>query len=266
MKSITGQCPNCGADRNAHVIAEHEEVQEPTEEPLDPTFQGYAYRILKCAGCDTVYFQHESLQILGDSVNEGSGFADMKDDAAYLRAHDPGQILHEETSYWPALPSMRVSMRERPDWHKLSDNILISLLSSVYTALEHDLRVLAAIGMRVVFERASELVGVDPQKSFAKKLDELVYKGHIGAAQRESLEVLTDAGGAAAHRGWEPDSQQLEILASIMEHFVKSFVVKEEAGTLKQSIPPRYKQRTPDKRGLQSQLIKFPSPKPPKNP
>jgi hypothetical protein len=75
------------------------------------------------------------------------------------------------------------------------------LLDSTYKALEHELGVLAAIGMRVVFERASELIGVEASKSFAKKLDQLRADGHIGAAERERLEVLTDVGwGGRAQR------------------------------------------------------------------
>lgn len=152
MKSITAQCPTCGADRNAQVIAEHEVTAGPTEEPFDPTLRGAAYRILKCAGCDTIYFQRESLQILSDESDGEFDFDELKNHVLQLREYDPSHILDEETSYWPA-PRPKL---QRPDWHKLSDSILVSLLDSVYTALEHDLRVLAAIGMRVVFERAGK--------------------------------------------------------------------------------------------------------------
>ena len=70
MTVITGQCPTCGAARNAQVIAEHQVIEEPTPEPYDPTYSGDAYRILKCAGCNTVYFQKESLYILSDVMDE----------------------------------------------------------------------------------------------------------------------------------------------------------------------------------------------------
>ena len=156
----------------------------------------------------------------------------MEDCVAQLREHEPGRILYEETSYWP-------TKQYHLDWGKLSDGILINLLKSVYIALEHDLKVLAAIGMRTVFDRASELVGVDPTKSFTKKLVQLYNEGHISATERERLEILTDAGSAAAHRGWEPNPQELQVLASIMEHFVRSFSLKEEAAKLKEGIPSR---------------------------
>jgi hypothetical protein len=50
MKSLTGQCPICRENRNATVVAESEEVFESADEPA---LEGSAYRILKCAGCDT---------------------------------------------------------------------------------------------------------------------------------------------------------------------------------------------------------------------
>jgi Domain of unknown function (DUF4145) len=264
MTSITGHCPTCEADRNAEVIAEHEEIIGPTEEEPDP-LRGDAYRILKCKGCNTVYFQRERLDIWSDEDDDkyfiGTGFEELKQYVEHLKAHDPRKIAGEDTSYWPT-PSTK---REHPQWlSKLSDRILIDLLNSVYKALEVDLKVLAAIGMRTVFQRASELIGVAPNPSFARTIEELYKGGHIGNAQKEFLEVLTDAGGAAAHRGWAPNSEELNSLASFMEHFVRTLILKEEAGKMKRSIPPRQKQLPPEDRDRKAQLIAFPPPKPPK--
>jgi hypothetical protein len=60
--------------------------------------------------------------------------------------------------------------------------------------------------------------------------------------------------------------QDLDILISIMEHFVKRFILKDEARKLKKSIPPRPKQSPPEDRERQAQLIVFPPPKPSKTP
>ena len=206
MTSIAGQCPTCRAYRNAQVMAEHEELLEPTEE--EPRARGNLYRIVKCAGCDTIYFQHESVEVYlknfdleMDPSLPVADFAEFKEFFRDLERTNPEEYeCYEETSYWP------IASRARPEWQKLPDDVLIKLLNSVYAALENDdLRVLAAIGMRGVFERASELIGVDPDKAFAKKLDQLLRDGHIGIVEKDNLEVLTEAGSAAAHRGWEPD-------------------------------------------------------------
>jgi len=208
--SIKGHCPTCGGGRNAEVIAHHEDQWQ--DEEGDMWGRG-DYRILKCAGCGEIYFQQETFS---------SEDADKK------------------TTYWPA-----PSKRKRPEWlWKIDDRALGDLLTSVYTALDNDLRVLAAIGLRTAFDRASELLGVDPNKSFADKLSQLVVDGHIGSTEKASLDVLTDAGGAAAHRGWKPNLKQLDTLSSIMEQFVyRTFVLNLEAKSVKMSIPSRKRRK-----------------------
>jgi Domain of unknown function (DUF4145) len=204
--STKGHCPRCGGGRNAEVIAHHEDSWQ--DEEGDIWGRG-DYRILKCAGCDQIYFQQETW---------------CSEDA------------DKKTTYWPA-----PSKRERPKWlWEIDDSALEDLLTSVYTALDNDLRVLAAIGLRTAFDRASELLGVDPRKSFADKLSQLVEDGHIGSTEKASLDVLTDAGSAAAHRGWKPKLKQLDTLSSIMEQFVyRTFVLNAEAKRVKTSIPSR---------------------------
>jgi hypothetical protein len=45
--------------------------------------------------------------------------------------------------------------------------------ADTYVALNNDLRILAAIGIRTAFDRASQLLGIAPEKTFADKLGEL---------------------------------------------------------------------------------------------
>lgn len=61
------------------------------------------------------------------------------------------------TTYWPALVE-----RNPPKWVnniEMADEALGNLLSEMYSALNNDLRVLAAIGARTAFDRSSELLG-----------------------------------------------------------------------------------------------------------
>jgi hypothetical protein len=144
----------------------------------------------------------------------------------------------ETVTYYPA-----PSKRDEPSWMwemLLKDEKLHSLLKETYAALNSDARVLAAIGLRTIFDRVSETFGVDPSKSFKAKLDELVSMGKIGQTERDSLDVLTDAGGAAAHRGWKPSVKQLDTLMNIGEAFLyRSVILDAEAQRLKKSIPTR---------------------------
>ncbi len=50
----------------------------------------------------------------------------------------------------------------------------------VYGALDHDLRSLAAMGVRAVFDKASAVLGINPEQHFANIREDLENKGHIG--------------------------------------------------------------------------------------
>ena len=100
------------------------------------------------------------------------------------------------------------------------------------------MEVLTAIGIRTVFDRASELLGVDPNKTFADKLFELVQCGKIGCDEKETLKILTDAGSAAAHRGWKPEPEQLDTMMNIIEAFIyRAFILHAAAKRLQDNVP-----------------------------
>jgi len=93
------------------------------------------------------------------------------------------------------------------------------MTGSIYTALDHDLTVLAATGMRTTFDRASELLGIDPGKPFAKKLDDLVLAGQIGTTERNTSQFLsTPERRGASSMGAE--QTELDTMMAILEHFL----------------------------------------------
>jgi hypothetical protein len=97
-------------------------------------------------------------------------------------------FLPHKIAYWPA-----PSKRKQPRWaYELSavDSDLGSLFDDIYIALDNDLRMLSAIGVRTVFDRASELLGVDPAKTFVEKLTELAQLGKIGSSEKDTLMSL----------------------------------------------------------------------------
>jgi hypothetical protein len=118
------------------------------------------------------------------------------------------------------------------------------LFGDIYGALTADLRVPAAIAARTVFDRASELLGVDPAISFSEKLDELAVRGKISIDEKEALSILTDAGSAAAHRGWRPKPHELDTMILIIESLLhRTFVIGDAAKQLKASIPVKLKRQ-----------------------
>ncbi|XSC45083.1 DUF4145 domain-containing protein [Bradyrhizobium sp. RDT10] len=219
LEQIRGHCPNCGPDRFADVVAEYRNTETlDSEHGMWATTES---RTLRCGGCKAVYFQ------------EVYTFSED-----YDYEHD-GEIIYNETiTYYPA-----PAKRTRPEWlHRDIDGSLYDLLDETYNALNVDARVLAATGARTIFDRASELLGIDPAITFSEKLDLLLANGHIGTSERGNLDLLTDAGGAAAHRGWKPTLEQLNTVMSILEAFIyRAFVLDAEVKKLKTQIPPRQK-------------------------
>ena len=164
-----------------------------------------------------------------------------------MSGYDPqsGEEFHEyiETvNFWPP-----AAERRPPDWAfkiKFTDHVMGSLFDDVYTALSNNLSVLAAIGMRTVFDRASELLEIDPEIPFQQKLNALRDNDHVTAKEVAVLGVLVDAGSAAAHRGWRPKPSQLNDMMTILESFLhRAFLLEEIGIQLEKQVPKKGENR-----------------------
>ncbi|MCC8397682.1 DUF4145 domain-containing protein [Paraburkholderia sp. MMS20-SJTR3] len=225
-KITKGHCPECGAGINADIVAAYEHKWQHDDHPI---WGQVDYRILKCRGCDSIYVQRA--EVFSENINY-----------YYDAAGDTQAEYEVDYSYWPS-----ALKRTRPLWLDelfSVDTDLHSILNEVYSGLDGDLAVLSATGMRTAFDRATELLGVDPAKTFQQKLEDLFAAGKVGAAEKETLAVLADAGGAAAHRGWKPQPKQLGTMMDIVEAFChRNFILDGQVGKLKPQIPAKQKRR-----------------------
>ena len=182
--------------------------------------------ILECCGCERTYFRRDYW------------FSEWETIGTDPISGEPRLEGGVETAYWPA-----PVRRQRPNWLDRiegSERELGMLLGEMYTALDNDLRVLAAIAARTVFDRASQLLGVNPAIGFKEKLNSLGANGRISFHEEEILQVLVDAGSAAAHRGWRPSVDELNTMVDVVESFLhRSFVVGDGIEKLKASVPAR---------------------------
>lgn len=225
-----GHCPKCGPDRHSDIVAEYRDKFDIE----DTCIWGVTdYRILRCRGCDSVYYQCCEV------------FSENKDYRWNPETGKDEQYYPEKITNWPV-----PTKRDAPGWTgrlQFTYDRLSDLLDDVYGCLNADLPIPAAIAARTTFDAASELLEIDPAISFAEKLDALQAQGHIGGGERQALEVLTDAGGAAAHRGWKPKPAQLDTVVSILEAFLhRTFVLTAEAAALKADIPPKPPRKKPE--------------------
>lgn len=216
--STTAHCNKCGGDRDSFVRASHK--VDGSEEYISWFDK---YEILECCGC------HEL------SVRHTFWFSEWED--IY---HDPitGELNRTpgtKITYWPPR-----TMRQKPIWiENIDDSNLRDVFGEVYQALDSGLEILAAIGTRTLLDRAMTLC-VGDIGGFTKKLANMENKGHIGAHERETLETITDAGSAAAHRGFSPQSSLLGTILDTVEGFVqREFILKKAAGKVKAATPSR---------------------------
>jgi hypothetical protein len=226
------ECSECGGARNCDIVKKH------SQRGGDTYFQYHIdWYLLQCRGCEHVF-----VQTVSTNTEDYDDFYDEKGEAQ--------GTYRKQIKYWPAL-----SKRKNPDWFSdgfidSGDNDTCRLaisLTELYGALNHDLKMLAGIGIRTSIDIAAELLGIDHTQSFNAKLQALEKGGHIGKVERSRLEVLVNAGHACAHRGWRPSPAELNTMMDALEHFIyDAFVAparKErliaKVATVETKIPPR---------------------------
>jgi hypothetical protein len=84
------------------------------------------------------------------------------------------------------------------------------------------------------------LMGATEALGFAEKLDDLKNTGLISRHEKDILVVLTDAGGAAAHRGWQPDAKKLSTIMDGTEAFIhRALVLSGAIAAMKEQVPKK---------------------------
>ena len=67
---------------------------------------------------------------------------------------------------------------------------------------------------------AAEALGVDGAQTFERKVEDLLTRRLIRDSEKEHVDILINAGSAAAHRAWKPQLLELDILMGILEDFI----------------------------------------------
>lgn len=231
-------CSNCKGERNCEIKGHH-------REDYYQQISGYSWQrdwyLLVCCGCEHIFAQ--------SVASDSESYDDVYD-------HN-GQFYkqyHTTIESWPAR-----NKRDRPIWYNTLQYQIkharaadfISCLSQVYGAMDHDLNILAAIGIRTTFDIASEILGIDTEQQFVKKLEKMKQGGFVSPSQKDNLEVLIQTGNASAHRGWEPSFAELNALMDAFEDFINDRFVRpgqekkqpRASQKLKTKSPPEKRQK-----------------------
>ena len=149
-----GHCPKCGPDRSSDIVAGHHERYDDDE---SDAWMEADYRILRCRGCGSVYFQEST--ICSEDPELDTIVIDGRHEVT----------LPERITHWPT-----PLIRSKPEWCTQPDfvfnnRLLSRLLDDVYGTLNADLRVPAAVAARTTFDAAAEQLGIDPLRHVQKE-------------------------------------------------------------------------------------------------
>ncbi len=224
---VKAHCPECDGERSCDL---HGKVYVPWEwddRSGSSVNGGVEHSLLQCRGCETVFYETSSWN---------------SEDVDWW--HDQnGDIQGENPRTKVTYP--KPESKTKPAWIdaiQKVDRQLSRILNEMYVAYDNQSYILTAIGLRTSLDRATEVLGIDPAISFEEKLQALVDQGWIGLTEKEVLQVVTDAGNAAAHRAWSPDNEEIAQLLSASELFLqKAFIVGKKALSLKLNIPAKPK-------------------------
>lgn len=190
---------------------------------VDPQFYiswENTYQVLECQECDNVTLR---VRHWNDEAQWSQNKKDYQD------------------SYYPPIVS-----RPKPIWFDKLESKFQDVLEEVYVALDANTRFLAAFGART----ALDMLIVDKigdVGSFKDKLNKLESEGYIDTTEKELLDAVTEAGNAAAHRGYAPDEKLLNSVIDILESLFDRIYFKpnrdkellNKARELKKKIPKR---------------------------
>ena len=218
-------CPRCNGERNCSV---HGSINLPWEwtDGHHSTSGARDHRLLRCLGCETVFYWCSSWDSEDWDVRIG-------DDGCE-------DFYHPRTVITFPMPEKGKS---RPDWlWDISgiDPQLATILTQTYDAYDAGALILASVGLRTAFDRTTEFLKIDPGLSLDRKVQGLLKSGFIGETEAQVLSIVTDAGSAAAHRGWSPDANEFGTLLAALEQFIQRTVVSgKSALEIAARIPPR---------------------------
>jgi hypothetical protein len=163
-------------------------------------------------------------------------------------SYEPKRLRRAQGNIAPPMPISLTSEptdillhRERIGRLRASEGIpapIMSLITEIYTAVEHKLYTLSAMGIRATLENVmKEKVG---DRSFKVLVNEFQKAGYLSTRQALSLDVIIEAGHAAIHRGWQPNDEDISTLLNLTETLIETVYLHEKrARNLDKRVPRR---------------------------
>ena len=206
-KTTRAPCQLCLRETKHIVIGARTTSGEAEVEGVGHIDWSDCYEMLECAGCETVCLRQ-----------------------THTFSEDP----ELEVTYYPPAVSRRM-----PAWRYKTSYEIAGLMSEVNAALQNDSRRLALMGARTIVDVVlADKVG--NAGSFGSRLETLEALGFVGRQNRGILEAALDAGSAAAHRAYNPTTENLSQVMDIVENLLESvYVLEKAAAAIRKATPVR---------------------------
>lgn len=191
---VKSHCVTCRQETHHVVVCSaHEEDYYPDvqdDEYCGGTVVKTDHQIVKCLGCHTLGFR---------------------------RVAEEDQDGHISVAQFPP-PSPDVEFL-RENWRLPRD--VYRIHRETLTALTHQCRTLAGVGIRLLIELVCKEEGVKG-RNLAERIDALAEKGVIAKASARVLHLLRDLGNEAAHDAKAYPLEQLVLAMDIVQTMLKN--------------------------------------------
>ena len=215
---IKTHCFNCCKETNQDILFKDHQFEstevvwrneEGDKSQSAWTIVANMWLLSKCRGCEKINFRH----ILRRSPEE-------KTDVVF---------------YFPRKP-----IRPVPEWVIKLPMHYVEVLQEIYLSINEGLLILSLTGIRTLLD-IYIIQKIGDVGTFKQKLDKLVSSSIITSSKAEVIEAAIDAGNAAAHRGYKPDSETLLKVLDIVENLLQSEIVDRNAKHIRGNTPSRKK-------------------------
>lgn len=213
MEKIKAPCPYCKGEKNCHTIG-YKKREWSGDDGNNYFWAESEYKLLECMGCDGIFTYIKS--------RHSEDYDYERDESGY-----DCMVYNYHISTYPTQEQEEI----RPTWFGeilSKDYQLYVIMNEMYIAFQNKSLILAAIGLRTIFDRTVDVLNIHPGHTLGQKVDILKEEGFIGETERSQLKIVTEAGNSAAHRAWAPNEAEFKSLLVIIENFVMRTILKDE--------------------------------------
>lgn len=213
-------CPYCDKTTKCLIVAVESAREYADTDPIGLNH----YLLLQCQGCEDFFFLH------------------VYDD------HTNFETERTRTIYPPSKSERFKHHKPNPKfsglfWLNTDNEFVANLYSQVSKALNQEMVIVAALGMRTLVDAASiKSCNGNVNDNFTKHIKDLVNNGILPTSQQPLFMKIKDICDGATHRLATPSISELAVCMQAVDHLLESIYIQpHRAQTIEKisKVPPR---------------------------